>query len=72
MPGFSAEPSAGYSSTDCGGEAADPGAGGRDKAGTDGSYAGLVKLAVGMKLKNVVAGEGYPHFLTKPIRIPLK
>jgi hypothetical protein len=37
-----------------------------------GSYAGLLKLAVGGKSNNVVAGERYSHYLTPPIRICLQ
>jgi hypothetical protein len=37
-----------------------------------GSDAGLLKLAVGGKSNNVVAGERVSHYLTPPIRICLQ
>jgi hypothetical protein len=37
-----------------------------------GGYEGLLKLAVGGKLNNVVAGEGFNHYLTPSIHIALK
>ena len=37
-----------------------------------GSNAGLLKLAVGGNLNNVVAVERFSHYLTSPIRIRLQ